>query len=149
MSSSIFLSSLQSIGNAISLAAAGSYLAHLGIVTKENKKMLAEVSKNLTIPCLLFTKMLACNQDWSTEPCPDVFNSVRQAWYLMLYPIWVVATGILVGLLMCYLSGSPKRIYKTVIAATAFGNSTGLPITLLTVIHLSFDKSTGACVAFR
>lgn len=73
MSLAIFLSSLQSIGNAMALAAGGSYLAHKRILTKENKKILAEISKNLTIPCLLFSKMLNCNQDWSDDQCPDVF----------------------------------------------------------------------------
>ena len=45
------------------------------------------------------------------------------------------------GTQVCCLTRPAANFRKSVIAAVAFGNSTGLPITLLSVIHASFAKT--------
>lgn len=58
----------------------------------------------------------------------------------MFWPAYVVAWGLLVGWLAAFLSKTPNK--KVAMAACAFGNSTGLPITLLTVVHQNFPTTT-------
>mmetsp|Transcript_58845 Transcript_58845/g.162708 ORF Transcript_58845/g.162708 Transcript_58845/m.162708 type:complete len:376 (-) Transcript_58845:80-1207(-) len=125
------------------MAACGYYLAKKGIVTPQNKKVLAKISAELTIPALLFTSILACNQDWSTDDCPDVMQAVSSGWILLFLPFWNVGWGMLIGWLGAKISKAPPEFQMSSMVAVAFGNATGLPITLLTVIHSSFGKNTG------
>jgi len=97
------------------------------------KRTLALISQ------FLFTKILYCNQDWSEVACPDVTKSLNSVWMLLFWPMYVCGTGVAVGaLLIAFLSQTPKLQVRAVLAACGFGNSTGLPITLLTVVHINF-----------
>eukprot|EP00562_Extubocellulus_spinifer_P021397 CAMPEP_0178613564 /NCGR_PEP_ID=MMETSP0698-20121128/1711_1 /TAXON_ID=265572 /ORGANISM="Extubocellulus spinifer, Strain CCMP396" /LENGTH=240 /DNA_ID=CAMNT_0020252267 /DNA_START=248 /DNA_END=966 /DNA_ORIENTATION=+ len=107
-------------------------------IVGNGKRTLALISQQVTIPAFLFTKIVYCNQDWSDLPCPDITNDLGDVWILLLWPAYVVSCGILVGYVAARLSHTPKEQYRSVLAACAFGNSTGLPITLLTVIHANF-----------
>jgi predicted permease len=59
---------------------------------------------------------------------------------ILVWPLYVVITGVLVGILVTKIK-TPLPERCTVYAACGFGNSTGLPITLLTVMHSSFPES--------
>jgi predicted permease len=61
---------------------------------------------------------------------------------ILVWPLYVVITGVLVGILVTKICKTPLPERCTVYAACGFGNSTGLPITLLTVMHSSFPEST-------
>jgi predicted permease len=61
---------------------------------------------------------------------------------LLLWPAYVVGWGIIVGYVGAKLAGTPKSQLRSVLAACAFSNSTGLPITLLTVVHTNFPDTT-------
>jgi predicted permease len=50
--------------------------------------------------------------------------------------------GLLVGWVMAKLTQTPSHQIRTVMVACAFGNSTGLPITLLTVVHANFPSTS-------
>lgn len=91
--SSTFLASLQSVGTAVTLAAVGVYLHHTGSVGAEGKRTLAILSQQVTFPLFLFTKIIYCNQDWSTAPCPDVTRTLKDVWMLLFWPIYVVGVG--------------------------------------------------------
>jgi hypothetical protein len=78
----------------------------------------------------------------SSDPCPNIAESLSDVWMVLLWPIYVVACGLLVGYLAAELSGTPKSQIRSVLAACAFSNSTGLPITLLAVVHANFPTST-------
>ena len=81
-------------------------------------------------------------QNWSTEACPDVTKSLRDVWILLFWPIVVVGVGFLVGYGAATISGTPRSQFRSVLAACGFGNSTGLPITLLTVVHANFPATS-------
>ena len=137
-----FLASIKSVGTACTLASVGIYLHQRGFVVGNGKRTLALISQQVTIPLLFFTKILYCNQDWSPEPCPNVTDSLRDVWILLLWPLWVCTAGIFVGYCVTMLAGVPSYQRNSVLASVAFGNSTGLPITLLTVIHSNFGPSS-------
>jgi predicted permease len=135
-----FIASIRSVGTACTLAAVGVYLHRRNFVVGDGKKTLALISQQVTIPLFLFSKVVYCNQDWSDEPCPDVVEKLDDIWVLLLWPIYVVGWGLVVGYVAATLSGTPNK--KAAMAACAFGNSTGIPITLLTAVHSNFPSTT-------
>ena len=137
-----FLASIKSVGTACTLASVGIYLHQRGFVVGNGKRTLALISQQVTIPLLFFTKILYCNQDWSPEPCPNVTDSLRDVWILLVWPLWVCTAGICVGYCVSIIGNVPSHQRNYILASIAFGNSTGLPITLLTVIHHNFGPST-------
>ena len=59
-----FKATIPSIGTACTLASVGIYLHSRGFIRgAEGKKTLALISQQVTIPLLLFTKVLYCTQD--------------------------------------------------------------------------------------
>jgi predicted permease len=139
---STFMASIKSVGTACTLASLGIYLHQCGFIVGNGKRTLALISQQVTIPLLFFTKILYCNQDWSTDPCPNVTDSLNDAWILLVWPIWVCSSGLVVGYIVTILANVPKHQCNSIMASIAFGNSTGLPITLLTVIHANFGSSS-------
>eukprot|EP00934_Nitzschia_sp_Nitz4_P000429 Nitzschia sp. Nitz4//scaffold258_size27474//19321//21045//NITZ4_008187-RA/size27474-processed-gene-0.21-mRNA-1//1//CDS//3329544491//429//frame0 len=137
-----FLASIRSVGTACTLAAVGIYLHRRGFVVGQGKRTLALISQQVTIPLLFFTKIIYCNQDWSTEPCPDVTKSIADVWVLLVWPAYVVCVGFGIGYVAARLSGTPPHQITAALVAVGFGNSTGIPITLLTVIHENFPSNT-------
>jgi predicted permease len=140
--SSTFVAALRSVGTAATMAAAGFYLHRRKFITGSEKKALARMSQQVTIPALFFTKIIYCPQDFSQEKCPNITDSLGDIWVLLLWPLFVVGCGLAVGEVACRLSSTPRWQRKSVIAACAFPNSTGIPITLLTVIHSNFPATT-------
>jgi predicted permease len=140
--SSTFVASLHSIGAAVTMALTGFYLHRTGNIGVEGKRTLAVLSQQITIPLFLFSKIIYCNQDWSDEPCPDVTKSLADVWILLFWPIYVVGLGLLIGWIVAKGTNTPKHHVRSVLAACAFGNSSGLPITLLNVIHSNFPKTS-------
>ena len=139
---STFLASIRSIGTAVTLASVGVYLHRRGFVLGEGKRTLALISQQVTFPLFLFTKIIHCNQDWSDEPCPDVAKSLNDVWMLLFWPLFVVGAGLAVGVAVTRICQTPKAQIRSVLAACGFANSTGLPITLLTVVHANFPKTS-------
>eukprot|EP00668_Euglena_longa_P003639 GGOE01004259.1.p1 GENE.GGOE01004259.1~~GGOE01004259.1.p1 ORF type:complete len:373 (-),score=100.57 GGOE01004259.1:306-1424(-) len=92
--------------------------------------------------CLLFSSVLNCTQDWSTDPCPSVIDTMQYGWPLLMLPLLNVMCGLLLGKLVVMLAPPRPDFSRAAVAAVAFGNSTGLPITLLTVIHMSFPPTS-------
>ena len=137
-----FVASLRSVGTAFTLAMAGMYLQQRGFMAGEGKKTLALISQQISIPALLFTKIVYCNQDWSTEPCPSVMDSIKDVWVLAFWPLYVVGAGLLVGYAVARLTSTPPIHFRAVLVACGFPNCTGVPLTLLSVIHANFPAST-------
>ena len=57
---------------------------------------------------------------------------------MLLLPAINVGVGAALGHLIVRFTRPPRDFERAAVAAVAFGNSTGLPITLLTTIHASF-----------
>lgn len=96
----------------------------------------------VTFPLFLFSKILYCNQDWSNDPCPDVTQAFADVWMLLFWPLVVVGVGFAVGAGVSWATNTPHHQRRAVLAACGFSNSTGLPITLLTVVHTNFRGTT-------
>mmetsp|Transcript_16391 Transcript_16391/g.29823 ORF Transcript_16391/g.29823 Transcript_16391/m.29823 type:complete len:444 (-) Transcript_16391:67-1398(-) len=137
-----FIASLRSVGTACTMAMIGVYLHRRKFVSGENKKALALISQQVTIPAFLFSKILWCSQDLSDDPCPSVMDSLSSGWLLLFWPAYVVGCGLLVGYAAAKLTHTPDRQLRSVLVACSLGNSTGLPITLLTVVHDNFPQTT-------
>mmetsp|Transcript_8803 Transcript_8803/g.12763 ORF Transcript_8803/g.12763 Transcript_8803/m.12763 type:complete len:449 (-) Transcript_8803:93-1439(-) len=137
-----FFAACAAVGTAATMALAGVYIHRRGFVTDDGKKTLAIISQQVTIPALLFSRIVYCQQGNAGGSCPSITDMMNQVWMLTVWPIYVVSCGLIVGHFVTRLSNTPKSQRKLVLAACAFGNSTGLPITLLTVIHNSFPSSS-------
>jgi predicted permease len=61
---------------------------------------------------------------------------------LLFWPFVVVGMGLFVGYLVAKLAKTPKCHTRACLVACAFGNSSGLPITLLTVVHTNFPVTS-------
>lgn len=136
-----FTASLRSVGTACTLAGVGMYLHRCGYIVGEGKRTLALISQQVTIPLLLFTKIVYCNQDWSSDPCPSITDSLEDVWMILFWPIYVCGCGLIVGWAVAKVCHTPPNQVRSVLAACGFANSTGLPITLLSVIHANFPSS--------
>ena len=138
----VMSSSARAIGVTFTMAAVGIILVRTGKLQVANKKTLATISMNVTIPALLFTNLLDCTQDWSTEACPDTMKFVKQGWPLLLLPLFNVLVGSMLGKLICCVTKPADNYRNAVVAAVAFGNSTGLPVTLIQVIRAAFSTTS-------
>ena len=121
----------------------GFALKRLGKFPDQLSKSLAQISVNVTIPCLLFGNIINCNQDYSSAACPNVLDSITSGWPLFVWPLFVVTCGVLLARFVVLPFGNvPTNFRKTALVAVTFGNSTGLTITLLSAIHHSFNPRT-------
>mmetsp|Transcript_21363 Transcript_21363/g.45657 ORF Transcript_21363/g.45657 Transcript_21363/m.45657 type:complete len:638 (+) Transcript_21363:45-1958(+) len=159
-----FVASLRAVGTACTMAFAGFYLHRRGFVTVSGKKMMALLSQQVTIPAYLFAKIIYCpsgggggrsSSIQSVQPsmpeiddgmpeivCPSVANRISDLWMLLLWPFFVVFCGLCTGYFAAKISRTPPMQTRSCLAACAFANSTGLPITLLSVIHKQFRETT-------
>jgi hypothetical protein len=133
---------LRSLGTAATMAMIGWCAGKLGYVTPAVSKGLGHVGMKITIPALLFTTILDCTQNWTHEPCPDIRDTMKTGWQLTIFPIWYVGVGFALGKLMTLVTRCPPAVSRGVVGACAIGNSTGIPITLLKVIHESFPPTS-------
>lgn len=138
---SILFASVRSVGTACTLALAGIYLHRRGFIAADGKRTLALISQQVTIPLLFFTKLIYCDK-FSDAPCPNIMQSFESAWMLLLWPFYVVTLGLVVGYTAVVLSRTPRYHMREALVACAFSNSTGLPITLLSVIHTNFPATS-------
>lgn len=120
----------------------GFYLRRIGVLSTRTTKSLSEIAMKVTIPCLLFTTALDCEQNRSQAPCADLGVAIRTGWPLLLFPVFYVVIGLGVGAWCGKLGRAEPNFRRTAMAAVAFGNSTGMPITLLASIHSQGGKHT-------
>jgi predicted permease len=143
-----FLASLRAVGTASTMAFVGFYMHRRGFVTPSGKKMMALLAQQVTIPAFLFAKIIHCpdsdgNGHDDSTICPSVADRISDLQLLLVWPAYVVLCGLVIGYFAARLSNTPEVQTKSCLAACAFGNSTGLVITLLTVVHKQF-KGSGA-----
>ena len=148
-----FVAAIRAVGTAATMASAGYYLHRRNFVTPSGKKMLALLSQQVTIPAFLFAKIIYCpRNNIHPDPdvvladddiiCPSVANRLSDVWIILLWPFFVVSCGLLTGYVAARLSNTPKSQVGSCLVSCAFGNSTGLVMTLLTVIHNQFKATT-------
>jgi predicted permease len=146
-----FVAALRAVGTATTMAAAGFYLHRRGLMTSPGQKMMALISQQVTIPAFLFARIIYCPKGSSSSSnggaaaegvCPSVADRLSDLWMLLLWPIYVVVCGLITGYIAARISRTPTVQIRSCLAACAFPNSTGMVITLLTVIHDQFSSST-------
>lgn len=132
-SSDAFWAAIRSVGTAASLAASGVYLHRRKMVTADTKHALTRFGQQIALPSLFFGKIVRCSGN--EGHCSSVLDHCGDAaWILLVWPVYICGCGLVVGWIGYYLSATPKSQRGSVVVATAFANSAGLPITLLTVI---------------
>eukprot|EP00908_Phaeocystis_cordata_P023329 Transcript_5756.p2 GENE.Transcript_5756~~Transcript_5756.p2 ORF type:complete len:460 (+),score=215.54 Transcript_5756:74-1453(+) len=133
----IFVASLRAVGCATTLASAGLWLARQGMMTPALSKGLSQLSVKLAIPCLLFSSVV-----------PGVSPHVLSyGWPLLLLPAVHLLLGMLVGCLTVLIVKPPDNFRLGTVAACAFGNTTGIPIVLLSVLQQSLGRAVFAELA--
>lgn len=137
-----FIAAFRSVGMAATMASAGIYLHRQDYISPEGKKQLAFISQQVTIPALLFSKIVYCKQDSSIQECTNIMDLLHNASILLLWPIYTVGCGLLVGCIILKFVSVRESQRSLVYASCALGNSTGLPITLLAVIRSNFSSDT-------
>eukprot|EP00586_Coscinodiscus_wailesii_P008702 CAMPEP_0172521090 /NCGR_PEP_ID=MMETSP1066-20121228/292354_1 /TAXON_ID=671091 /ORGANISM="Coscinodiscus wailesii, Strain CCMP2513" /LENGTH=388 /DNA_ID=CAMNT_0013303947 /DNA_START=194 /DNA_END=1362 /DNA_ORIENTATION=+ len=130
------------------MAGVGMYLHRRKFVAGEGKRTLALIAQQATIPSFLFSTIVYCNQDWSTDPCPNISSDLSDVWVLVVWPFYVVTVGFLVGWLASVVSDTPKWQRKSVLAACAFGNATAVPITIqFNIVYNGYIQTDKGLVA--
>lgn len=130
------MKSITAVAQSLSMASIGFVFARTGVIDANTRKVLSNLSMKITIPCLLFSNILDCPQGATTtaDLCPELGQSLAAAWPMLLLPFLWVSVGAGVGWTASLLA--PPPIKRTAIAACAFPNSTGLPITLLSALSM-------------
>ena len=133
----IFVASLRAVGCAATLASAGFWLARQGVMTPALSKGLSTLSVKLAIPCLLFSSVV-----------PGVSaKMLSYAWPLFLLPAVHLLLGCLVGWLTVLIVKPPENFRLGTVAACTFGNTTGIPVVLLSVLQQSLGRAVFAELA--
>ena len=88
------------------------------LLLAKRQKTLALIAQQVTIPAFLFTRIVYCSQDYSSDPCPNVIDSLEQVWMLLFWPIYVVGAGLLVGYAIARLTSTPPRHIRSVLLGT-------------------------------
>jgi predicted permease len=133
----VVLTAVRSVLHAGTLAAAGVFMGRTGFMTKEATKAMSTLSMRVTIPALLFTSVL-----------PSVnLKLLYRVWPMLLLPTVYAGLGAAIGYVVIRLCKPPDDFKRGTVAAIAFGNSTGMPIVLLSVISTQlrdwFIRSNG------
>jgi len=130
----IFIASLRAVSCAAALAFAGLAMANLRMMSAALSKGLSQLSVKIAIPCLLFQSVV-----------PGVSSDVlAYAWPLLLLPALYIFLGTLLGVLVLLIVDPPHDFRVGTVAACAFGNTTGIPLILLSVLQQSLSRSVFA-----
>jgi len=136
-----------SVGTASAMAASGAFLRWEGTMTAQVSKGLSKISMTCTMPCLLFASAIGCRGVAVVEECPPLRDMLE--WPLLVLPFLYVFVGLVVGSAAARVGRMRPEFRRAATASVAFGNSTGLPITLLGVINSQagvapmFGRDTG------
>ena len=105
---------LRSIATAASMAGMGGILALLGLLDRDRRKGLAAISAKFTIPCLLFTSILNCTQNFSIGGCTNIIDYLHLGWPLLLMPVFNVASGVGFGCIINRITKPPESFRRSV-----------------------------------
>lgn len=113
--------SLKAVSVIVATAGVGVVLTKTRVLGEESLKTLSRLVFAVALPCLLFTKVAR-----TVDP-----GRLVEWWILPPTSVLYVAAGIACGLLVVRVFPSGKGFRRGVVAATAFGNSSYIPIPLL------------------
>jgi len=122
---SIALAAFHSLVTSGVLVAAGIYLGRAGVMSREVTRGVAELTLRVTMPCLLFTRVIAAMD----------LELIAFAYPMLLLPLVNCAIGLLLGQLVLLCSPVEPAQRTTILCAVAFGNPLSLPLVLLAVVQ--------------
>lgn len=132
---SLTLASVKAVGSIAVMAAGGFLMTRLGIITNDVRKGLGELSMNLLLPCLMFSQVIYCNsKEMGGDVCPNMAQVIMSSADLFIWPIVVVTSGYCLGFLAAKLLRVPENFRRAAAGSVAFGNSTGMPVVLLSTL---------------
>ena len=127
--------SLRAVGQIAVMAGAGFYMTRIGVITNDVRKGLGELSMNLLLPCLMFTQVIYCNAiETKGRECPNMAQTITSSGILFFWPLIVVGSGYALGRMAAILMKVPANFRRAAAGSVAFGNSTGMPVVLLTAL---------------
>lgn len=110
-------------------------MTRLGIITNDVRKGLGELSMNLLLPCLMFSQVIYYNsKEMGGDVCPNMAQVIMSSADLFIWPIVVVTSGYCLGFLAAKLLRVPENFRRAAAGSVAFGNSTGMPVVLLSTL---------------
>lgn len=115
------------------VAVAGAMLKRHGVIGPEIIGGLGKLVFFAMLPCLLFTK-IAETIDW---------RRLREYWVLPLSCFAYIGFGLALGYVIARLCRPREEFFRGVITATAFGNSSYLPIPLVMAVASIFPAFVG------
>ncbi|CAE7724309.1 unnamed protein product, partial [Symbiodinium necroappetens] len=136
----ILLASLRAIGVAVTVIVAGILATRFKVLTPPEHSCMSKLSMKVAMPALVFSRILYCNQCADRADCPrcaPFSEIIRSSWILFLLPLVVVGLGTSLGRAVAAVAEVPSDFRRGTICAVAFGNSTGMPVVLLTVVSQS------------
>lgn len=130
------LASLKAVGSIAVMAFGGLFMTRLGIITNDVRKGLGELSMNLLLPCLMFSQVIYCNnaQMKVDHACPNMAQVILSSADLFFWPLVVVGCGYFLGFLAAKIMRVPENFRRAAAGSVAFGNSTGMPVVLLSTL---------------
>ena len=131
----ICLAALTSILQAAVLAGVGLYLGRAKILTEQGTKMLSTMSMKVLIPCMLFSRIM---------PSVDL-TTVSNAWPMLALPAVYALIGGMLGAVVAAVFRAPDDFGRGTIAAIAFGNTSSIPVILLSVMNDVLSDLWGDC----
>ena len=120
---------LSSLLTAATLGAAGVYLGRTGAMDRASARFLSNLAMTVTVPSLYFSRLVE-----SVSP-----ELIVAAWPMLLMPALFVTVGLCLGLAVRWLTRPPPKFGAGIVAAVAFGNSTGLPLEMLSGLTLLLE----------
>ena len=140
------IASLQSVGTAATLAFAGVYLHRRGfVIGPDSKKTMALLSHQITIPLILFTNLVKCTPEkYNPDQCFTATDQLGSGlWILLLWPIYVMGIGFIIGLIVSTLNKTTTNDErKVVISGSSFGGAIVIPLVLASTIVKSLPPSS-------
>ena len=129
------VASLKAVGQIAVMAAAGFVMTRIGVITNDVRKGLGELSMNLLLPCLMFSQVIYCNAiELKGQKCPNMAQTITSSAILFFWPLVVVGSGYILGRIAAIIMRVPANFRSAAAGSVAFGNSTGMPVVLLTAL---------------
>ena len=120
--------SAKAVGTVLLVSLAGVGLMRMKVIGDDSLKVLSKAVFSMMLPCLFFAKMAervdiqALKELWAVPLCAGLF----------------IGGGLISGWLAAKLCGAKEEFLKASVAASAFGNSSFIPIPLVMAVALSF-----------
>ena len=118
----------KAVGTVLLVSLAGVALMRMKVIGDESLKVLSKVVFSMMLPCLFFVKM---------AERVDI-PALKELWAVPLCAALFIGGGLLSGYIMAKLCGAREGFLKASVAASAFGNSSFIPIPLVMAVALSF-----------